>query len=498
MAPVLVQSKFVQAFGQNTTTLTFNSRSVPGNCVVVGLVTYTGGGSATVTDTQGNVYTLGPTVVVDANVSMYIYYALNIEGEGANLGVIVDPTGATTDITLAIAEFSGVLRVSAGDGTNTASGNSTSPTISTTSSADGDLVIGLLTHNGTNRTLTETGSTTLIQEQEGGTSNMPLSLTYKIAGAAGSQTSSWTIGTGAVAWNCVQLLLKAQDYSSESQGDKMFVPNGGNEYGWMVQNQTSRPAGFLGTSFTPGQNTKGSWARLLSAIANDCYKVEICINNVNVSAAARDMLVDIGIDEAGGSSYTVKIPDLIGSCASTMDSLGGIWYVFPLFIKAGSTIAARGSVNNASVGGGRVWIRVWGRPKNPEMCRVGSRVEAIGVTSASSNGTAVTPGTTSDGSWTNIGTTANQNWWWQAGMGVNDSTMAAVNYMLDVAVGSSGEVPLITDQLWRSDASERHSNYLFATGCERDVAAGTAIYARLQCSGTADANTSVAVYGLGG
>lgn len=498
MAPALVQSKFAQVFGVDTTTLTFNNVSVPGNCVVVGLVTYTGGSSSTITDTQGNVYNLGPSVVVDANVSLYIYYAMNIRGEGEKLGVIINPTGTLTDITVAIAEFSGVQRVSASDGNNSASGNSTSPSVSTTSTVSGDLVLGLLTHNGTNRTLTETGSTTLIQEQEGGTSNMPLSFTYKVAGAAGSQTSSWTIGTGAVAWNAVQLLLFAQDYTSQSQGEKMFVPNGGNEFGWMVQNQTSRPAGFFGTAFTPGQNTKGSWAQLLSAIANDCYMVEICINNVSVSAAARDMLVDIGIDEAGGTSYTVKIPDLIGSCASTMDSLGGIWYKFPLFIKAGSTIAARGSVNNASVGSGRVWIKVYGRPKFPEMCRVGSRVEALGVTSASSNGTAVTPGTTSDGTWTSIGTTSVPAWWWQAGVGVNDSTMATLNNTLDVAVGSAGEVPLITDQLWRSDASERHSNFLVATGCEKDVAASTTIYARLQCSTTPDSNMSVVVYALGG
>lgn len=276
----------------------------------------------------------------------------------------------------------------------------------------------------------------------------------------------------------------------------MFVPDGGGDFGWSLTNHTTRPTGFMGTAVTPGNNSKGSWAQCFSAIAQDVYLIHVNINNANTSGTARDLIVDIGIDEAGGSSYTVKIPDLIGSCASTNNGGGGINYIFPLFIKAGSTIAARGSQNGVTTGF-RAWIKIYGLPRNPAAFRVGSRIEAIGVTAASSSGTAVTSGTTNEGSWTSIGSLTNDAWWFQAGMGVNDSTMTSQDYLLDVAVGSSGQVPLITDQLWFTNSVETNSSALVIPG-EREVPASGAIYARLWCEGTADSNLSVIVYALGG
>ncbi len=497
MTPTLVQHKFAQVFGQAATTLTFTNVSAPGNAVVVGLITYDGGTTVNITDTQGNVYTQGATYALSANATMYIYYASNIRGEGAPIGVVIDPSGASADITVSIAEFSGVLRVSPGDGGNSANGNSTSPSVSQSSTAAGDLVIGLLSHNDTNRTLTETGSASLIDEQEGGTSNMPLSLTYRVAGAAGSQSATWTIGTGAVAWGALVLNLKAQDYPAESQGDPMFINGYPSDFGWSVQNHTSRPAAAMGVAVTPGNNSKGTAAQLFTALANDVYEFEVCINNASVSATSRNIIVDILYDPAGGTSWTTLIANLGGACASTMDSLGGIWYKFKVFIRAGSTVAAKASCNGSTTGL-RVWMRCYGRPRNPELYKVASYTESIGVTTASSSGTSITAGTTSDGSWTLIGTTTKDLWWWQAALFVDDTTMSAVNYTLDVAVGSNGEMPLITDQMWRSDASERLGNMLISCGCERFVPAGTNIYARLQCSGTPDSNLSVAVYGAGG
>lgn len=276
----------------------------------------------------------------------------------------------------------------------------------------------------------------------------------------------------------------------------MFVPDGGGDFGFYATNHTTRPTGFMGTAVTPGNNSKGSWVQCLSAIAQDACLVHVNINNANTSATARDIILDIGIDEAGGSSYSVKIPDLIGSCASTNNGGGGINYLFPLFIKSGSTIAARASQNGVTTGL-RTWLKLWGQPKNPASFRVGSRVEAIGVVSASSRGTLVTPGTTSVGAWTSIGSLTNNAWWWQYGFGVNDSTMTSQCYRNDIAVGSSGEVPLITDHLWFTNSVETSSSGLYVP-CERDVPAGAAIYGRSWCEGTPDSNMSMVVYALGG
>lgn len=279
----------------------------------------------------------------------------------------------------------------------------------------------------------------------------------------------------------------------------MFVPDGGASFEWTNSNHLTRPTAFMGTALTPAQNAKGSWAQCFNAaaVATDVYLVHININNAAISTVARDILMDVGIDEAGGTSYTVAINNLIGSCAGTNNGSGGINYIFPLFIKQGSTIAVRGAVNASNLGGFRAWIKLYGMPRNPAAVRVGSRVETLGANTAASNGTAITAGTTAEGAWTLIGTLSNDAWWFQAGMGVNDSTMSSQCYLLDIAVGSGGEVPLIINQLWISNSVETHSSALYIP-CEKEVPAGSQIYARLWCEGTPDSNTSVAVYALGG
>lgn len=237
---------------------------------------------------------------------------------------------------------------------------------------------------------------------------------------------------------------------------------------------------------------------MFSAVANRVYGIQLVLAGNNAAAAARDALVDIGIDEAGGSSYTGKIPDLICTGAVNNDK-GGISFYFPLGIKAGSTIAARASVNNATVGTIYVWATLFGLPRNPESCRVGSFVEAIGVVSATSKGTDVTSGSTSEGAWTSLGSTANPCWWWQQGMGLNNSNTGARVYALDLGVGDgSNKDVVIQDQTWGSDTSERLVNTMQLLGCERHVPAGTNVYGRIQCSGTPDSGSSMVAYALGG
>ena len=280
----------------------------------------------------------------------------------------------------------------------------------------------------------------------------------------------------------------------------LVVPSLGRDFGWILSSHgnSTRPTTSMGQSVTPGNNTKGSWVQLFSAIANQAYAITIMINNNSVSSAARDAIVDIGIDEAGGTSYSVKIPDLLGSCATTVDKTG-VMYHFPLGIKAGSTIAARASVNNATVGALRVWAMLYGLPKYPELCRYGSYVTAYGITSGSSAGTSITPGTTSEGSWTSLGTTSQPHWWWQQGMGINNSSMNIKLYTMDLGIGDgSNKQVVILDQLWGTDSSERVMNTPVMWGCEYDAPSGVGVYGRMQCHSSVDTGISMAAYGLGG
>lgn len=261
---------------------------------------------------------------------------------------------------------------------------------------------------------------------------------------------------------------------------------------------TTRPASTWGTSITPGNNSYGSYASLLSSLTYDCYFVKVQILAGATSNQARDLIVTIGIDPAGGTSYQTWIPDLLGSNASAGNIIGGgFLYYFPLYAPAGSQIAAKASVNNATVGTVRVMIQLFGQPSRPDAIWCGSSVEAVGIVSGSSRGTTVTPGTTSDGSWTSLGTTTQRCLFWQLGAGLNDAAMAGdVSFTCDLSTGDgTNQSPIITDVLMGTTALEQMALANSPEGW-RDVPAGATIYGRMQGSGTAESNHSLAAYGV--
>jgi hypothetical protein len=273
-----------------------------------------------------------------------------------------------------------------------------------------------------------------------------------------------------------------------------------NSWGYQTGNTlTTRPvsgAGF-GTSITPGNNTYGSYASILAggSIANDCYWLEVCINANTVSAAARDTIVTIGVDSSGGTAYEDLIPHLLASCAANYGSLqNGVLYAFPVFVKAGSQLAAKASVNNATVGTLRVSIKLYGQPSRPDSIWWGHSVEAIGINTGTSAGTDVTSGTTSEGSWTSLGTSVRRCCYWQLGVGINNSAMSNFQYHLDISTGDASNKSVILQDV--PMVTTTNETLSMAQGpAWLDVPAGGTIYARAQCSSTAQ-TLNMAAYGV--
>lgn len=273
-----------------------------------------------------------------------------------------------------------------------------------------------------------------------------------------------------------------------------------NEWGLIIESVAdgTRPAAAWGTSITPGNNAYGSYVQLLTATIDETYLCRVTINSFTVSAAARDALVTIGVDPAGGSSYTDLIPDLLASCAQIY-SAGHVSYEFPIRIPAGATVAAKASVNNATVGTGRVAVTLFGRPSRPELVKAGSFVQAFGSTPASSAGTSVTPGAAAEGAWTQLGSALTVPLWhWEYGIGVNNATMTNTIHHTDIGIGdASNKKVVIPNGVSIEAAAEslikpRAPHYGLG-------AVGDIVYVRMQSGpNVAVSGMSVIAYGIGG
>lgn len=280
----------------------------------------------------------------------------------------------------------------------------------------------------------------------------------------------------------------------------------GQDFQWLYSNVTGvRQAAAFGTILTAGAaaNTMGNWTVLATPanLVNDVYGIYINFNSGFTSAVIRNQLVDIGVDNAGGTNYQVKIPFLMAGYASQFSPFGGINYYFPLYIPSGSQVAARvqSTVANSTM---RIWFKMFGQPRRPDAVRVGSKVISLGEDTATSSGTNITVGTTAIGNYTQVGVTTDRSyWWWQQGYSARDTTFqTASSYTFDLAAGSSTTVNklLRQDITFFTTTTEQIFGQLPLIGAYNNVAAGENIYIRGQSSGNPDTQTNVMAWGLGG
>lgn len=257
-----------------------------------------------------------------------------------------------------------------------------------------------------------------------------------------------------------------------------------------------------GTSITPGSNTMGTATSLGITATKACYAIAVYISNSATSAAVRCGLTNIMMDPAGGTTYTtVLLPYLASGCAGPFGGVttNGIFYYFPIYIPAGATIAAQAQANT-TLTAFPVAVWLFTDPSNPETLAYGYKCEAIGAVTATSQGTGVTSGTTADGTWTSLGTSTQQNWWWQQGVQINNSVITAMAYSAQISADNNATTPkLITDDMIINTSSTEQIGYANPSSPNRamcSVASGTAIYGRMQCSGTAVTGTTMIAYGV--
>ena len=267
-----------------------------------------------------------------------------------------------------------------------------------------------------------------------------------------------------------------------------------------VDNIAGTVATAPGTTVALGANSAdGSVVEVLSALAFDAHYLVIGFSNTNSVGANRQALMDILVDPAGGTSWASLIDDLVcGQCIAVAAGSQGmtLWYHFPLFVRAGSSIGARGRNAHTSGVNAQCVIYAMGEPSRPDAWWCGQKVESLGIDAASSKGTTVTPGDSSTfGSWTNIGGPAAARYGAiQFGVNGSDADMLQVAYNWEIGYGAA-RLPG-SPRFWVSaDTAERAVKVGFGQPIFCDIAEGTQLQARAACSGTAE-DWNAALYGV--
>lgn len=276
------------------------------------------------------------------------------------------------------------------------------------------------------------------------------------------------------------------------------------EFNFIYSNvSATRPAAAWGFSHTAGVAPAFSTYATLVAAANittDIFGIELIFNNAALAATTRNLLVNIGIDTAGGTAFTTRIPALLAGHAGVFTIGGGISYYFPLYIPSGSSIGIQAAGTTAFAF--NTAVRLFGRPRYVDSIRAGSYVINYGTTAATATGSAITIGTTAEGAYTQVGVATTRNhWYWQMGHTFVDTNVAASGIAFDLAVGSSTTVnkQIFQDQYFFYDGSERIWNLpLSQFSYYGNSTVGDLVFIRGQSSGVAETSLSVAAYGLGG
>lgn len=282
-----------------------------------------------------------------------------------------------------------------------------------------------------------------------------------------------------------------------------------NEFGLVIDSlgpDGTRPViTSMGAAITPGNNTYSAYVSVLAgaALTDDCYLLEINANNFGASAAAHDTIITIGFDPAGGTSFADAIVDLLtgqaGPPFSASGGQGGHSWVFPLFVKAGTSVGVKASQNSAAPSTGAVSVRYFCRPSRPELLRVGSRVVTYGSVPATSTGTAVTPGTTADGAYTQLGTVATGDapWHWVMSCGFNQAVISPSGIAVcDLAIGSSTALnrEAVQNQWFSYNTVEQ--TFGAFVGRNLQASPGDLVYGRMQMAGGVQSIVSMAAYGV--
>jgi hypothetical protein len=189
----------------------------------------------------------------------------------------------------------------------------------------------------------------------------------------------------------------------------------GPSWAYYSHNQTNTLSGTtFGTHVTSGTSSAdGTAVTLLSALAHDVEYLSLKLGASSTPAIDNNALMDILIDPAAGTSWSVLIPSLAVAGLYQMQVANSAMfgpsggYDFPIWIPAGASIGAQARNAGTTLQTLSVLALAKGGNANPASWWCGQRVSAIGINAGTSHGSSVSTGATTNvyGSWADFGST---------------------------------------------------------------------------------------------
>jgi hypothetical protein len=208
--------------------------------------------------------------------------------------------------------------------------------------------------------------------------------------------------------------------------------------------------------------------------------------------------MDIGVDRAGGSSYTVEISDiLVGMGSATSGHIPSCVYTFPYFMPSGSTVVARIASSATSVGTARIAARAYGKPAASHMFPKCTHCETLGPTAiAPGNAAWTTP-------WTALGSTLTYPAKWiQVNYDLSNSGVTSETTYFEVGHGDGTNNKTLLRLAHKGNTGEyRTYNWRNETfvpwRCAVNLPIGAQLYMRAYCSNSPDLNYYMSAHVFG-
>ena len=256
---------------------------------------------------------------------------------------------------------------------------------------------------------------------------------------------------------------------------------------------TGRPPSLatFGTQVLAGALSHTLTATFIELIASTSFaanRIRITIHTTSAGATNTNALLNLYTGAA--LSEAAWISGLMAGWAGKANEMVRV-YDFPISLASGTRISAK-SQALVALQSLYVFIELWEEGES-----FGTAVESLGVDTTNSRGTSVTPGTTSEGTATSIGTNSNAwNYVIVQVQGNADTTLSDGTQAMDICVG---DTPLSNcSDFYQANNATIEADTIFTPGRNCSIAASQALQLRGQSAGSDVEAKYYALYGIYG